>query len=218
MINMHSYIFDIMRQINIKRIRMNIKVKAMGDYQTNCYIVSIDKKDFIIDPGIGATSWVLENVENPIAILNTHGHFDHVWSNSELQDKLHIPLYTPKEDTMLLSSSKWMPDLPPSVPDIEVKANEEFDFDGVKVKFRHFPGHTPGCSTIEIEGAMFSGDFIFLKSIGRTDFPYSDPQAMKDSLKRFKDLDYDKTIYPGHGETTTIQQEQQYADYWIGNL
>ena len=197
---------------------MTIKAKAMGDYQTNCYIVSIDGKDFIIDPGVGATKWVMENVSNPVAILNTHGHFDHVWSNDELQKKLNIPLYTPEGDVMLLSSSNWMPDLPPSTPDVKVKPNEEFDFDGVKVKFRHFPGHCPGCSTIEIEDAMFSGDFIFERSIGRTDFPYSNPQDMKESLKRFKELDYDKTIYPGHGGTTTIRQEQQYADYWINSL
>ncbi len=197
---------------------MQIKVQPMGIYQTNCYIVSIDNKDFIIDPGVDATSWIEQNVTNPVAILNTHGHFDHVWSNAEVQKKLKIPLYTPKADVMLLGESSWMADLPPSIPDIEVEDNEEFDFDGVKVKFRHFPGHCPGCSTIEIGDAMFSGDFIFERSIGRTDLPYSSPSDMKDSLERFKKLKYDKTIYPGHGGTTTIKQEQQYADYWIGNL
>ena len=197
---------------------MSIRVKPMGVYQTNCYIVTEDGKDFIIDPGVDATEWVLANVTNPVAILNTHGHFDHVWSNDELQKKLNIPLYTPKGDVMLLTASNWMPDLPPSTPDVEVEPNQEFDFNGVKVKFRHFPGHCPGCSTIEIGDAMFSGDFIFEKSIGRTDFPYSSPDDMRESLQRFKKLDYDKTVYPGHGGTTTIRQEQQYADYWCENL
>ncbi|MDD5156767.1 MBL fold metallo-hydrolase [Sulfurimonas sp.] len=194
---------------------MKIQVRPMGVYQTNCYIVSIDGKDFIIDPGVDATPWVLANVTNPVAILNTHGHFDHVWSNAELQEKLKIPLYTPKGDVMLLGESSWMPDLPPSKPDVEVNGDEEFDFDGVKVKFRHFPGHCPGCSTIEIGDAMFSGDFIFDSSIGRTDFPYSSPQDMKESLRKFKEIAYDKIIYPGHGNTTTIKKEQQHADYWI---
>ncbi|MBC8237752.1 MAG: MBL fold metallo-hydrolase [Helicobacteraceae bacterium] len=197
---------------------MSVKVKPMGMYETNCYIITEDGKDFIIDPGVGATPWVLKNVTNPVAILNTHGHFDHVWSNDELQKKLNIPLYTPKGDVMLLTSSNWMPDLPHSFPDVEVEPNQEFDFDGVKVKFHHFPGHCPGCSMIEIGDAMFSGDFIFERSIGRTDFPFSSPQDMKDSLERFKKLDYDKTLYPGHGGTTTIKQEQQYADYWIGTM
>lgn len=197
---------------------MTIKAQPMGEYQTNCYIVSVDGKDFIIDPGVGATSWVMQNITNPVAILNTHGHFDHVWSNAELQEKLKIPLYTPKGDVMLLSGSSWRPDLPPSTPDVEVDGDEEFDFDGVKVKFRHFPGHCPGNSTIEIGDAMFSGDFIFERSIGRVDFPYSSSEDMKESLRRFKKLDYDKTIYPGHGGTTTIKQEQQYSDYWISNI
>lgn len=199
-------------------MNMQIKVKPMGDYQTNCYIVTIDGKDIIIDPGIDATEWVKKNVTNPIAILNTHGHFDHVWSNAELQQELEVKLYTPKEDVMLLKSSSWMPDLPPSTPDIMVKGDEELDIDGIKVKFRHFAGHTPGCSTIEIGDAMFSGDFIFQRSIGRTDFPYSNPADMKKSLQKFQKLDFDKTIYPGHGGTTTIKEEQQYAPYWIKQL
>jgi hydroxyacylglutathione hydrolase len=197
---------------------MQIKAQPMGDYQTNCYIATIEGKDFIIDPGVGATQWVLDNITNPVAILNTHGHFDHVWSNDELQKKLKIPLYTPKGDVMLLSSSDWMPGLPPSTPDVEVEPNQEFDFDGVKVKFHHFPGHCPGCSMIEIADAIFSGDFIFERSIGRCDFPYSSSKDMKASLQRFKKLDFDKTLYPGHGGTTTIKQEQQYSDYWINSL
>jgi len=197
---------------------MQIKQKPMGDYQTNCYIVTVEGKDFIIDPGVNATKWVKENVTNPVAILNTHGHFDHVWSNAQLQKELKIPLYTPKGDVMLLSSSSWMPDLPPSVPDVEVDGDEEFDFDGVKVKFRHFAGHCPGCSTIEIGDAMFSGDFIFKRSIGRTDFPYSNPEDMKKSLEKFMQIPYNKTVYTGHGASTTIKDEQQYAPYWIQQL
>jgi len=197
---------------------MTIKVQPMGVYQTNCYIATVDGKDFIIDPGVNATKWILENVTNPVAILNTHGHFDHVWSNAELQKKLGVKLYTPKGDVPLLTASEWMPDLPPSTPDVIVNPDEELEISGIKVKFHHFPGHCPGCSMIEIEDAMFSGDFIFEKSIGRTDFPYSSPTDMRKSLERFKLLNFDKTLYPGHGGTTTIKQEQQYSDYWINSL
>jgi len=197
---------------------MKIKAQPMGMYQTNCYIVNIDNKDFIIDPGVKATQWVIENVTNPVAILNTHGHFDHVWCNAELKEKLNIPLYTPKGDIPMLGSSSWTDGLPPSIADIEVIGDEEFDFDGIKVKFRHFPGHSPGCSTIEIADAMFSGDFIFNRSIGRTDLPYSNPDDMKKSLQKFKMLDFDKIVYPGHGDKTTIKQEQNYIDYWVESL
>lgn len=197
---------------------MQIKTKPMGDYQTNCYIVTVNDMDFIIDPGMGATEWVVANCKNPVAIFNTHGHFDHVWSNAELQKRLAIPLYTPKDDIVLLSNSSWMPSLPPSTPDVAVEPNEEFDFNGIKVKFHHFPGHCEGCSLIEFDEAMFSGDFIFYHSIGRTDFPYSSPEAMIASLEKFKKLTTNKTIYPGHGQTTSVAEEQRYCDYWIEQL
>ncbi len=195
---------------------MQIKVQPMGPYQTNCYIVTENGKDIVIDPGVGAAEWVKANVKHPVAILNTHGHFDHVWSNQELKEHFGIPLYTPKGDIMLLQHSGWMPDLPPSYPDVEVEGESaEFDLGGMKVLFRHFPGHCPGNSTIEIGDAMFSGDFIFQGSIGRVDFPYSSPQDMKKSLKRFLELDYDKKVYPGHGAPTSIAAEQRNVPYWL---
>ncbi len=197
---------------------MNIIARPMGDYQTNCYIVRVDGKDIIIDPGMGATSWVEENVTNPIAILNTHGHFDHVWSNDALQKKFNIPLYTPKDDIFLLQNSTYMPGLPPSTPDVEVIGDAEFELEGIKVKYRHFPGHCPGCSTIEIGDAMFSGDFIFERSIGRYDFPYSSVDDMRDSLKRFLEIDYDKAVYPGHGGITSIKAEQKNTPYWLNSI
>ncbi|MEA1919627.1 MAG: MBL fold metallo-hydrolase [Campylobacterota bacterium] len=198
---------------------MKILRQPMGEYQTNCYIASVDGKDFIIDPGVDATEWVLENVSNPVAILNTHGHFDHVWSNSDVQEKLNIPIYTPKDDVFLLQASEWMPSLPPSTPDVLVEGEvTTLEIEGVDVTFRHYPGHCPGCSTIEIGDAMFSGDFIFERSIGRVDFPYSSAEDMKKSLLRFKALDFDKTVYPGHGGTTTIKAEQGYASYWINAI
>ena len=194
---------------------MEILKRPMGDYQTNCYIVKIDGKEIIIDPGMGATEWVMANVQNPIAILNTHGHFDHVWSNSELQEKLNIPLYSPKGDMMLLQNSTWMPGLPPSTPDIAVDGDQIFDIEGIEVKFHHFPGHCPGCSMIEIGDVMFSGDFLFKNLIGRVDFPYSDPQAMKESLKKFAQMGENKILYSGHGEATNVHAEQQHVDYWL---
>ena len=68
---------------------------------------------------------------------------------------------------------------------------------------------------IEIGDAMFSGDFLFHNSIGRVDFPYSDPEAMKESLKKFARMSEDKPLYPGHGGATTVRAEQRLVDYWL---
>ncbi|MEA2017023.1 MAG: MBL fold metallo-hydrolase [Campylobacterota bacterium] len=197
---------------------MNIKSNPMGAYQTNCYIVTVDGKDFIIDPGIDATSWVLENTTNPIAILNTHGHFDHVWSNKELKEKLEIPIYCPREDCFMLKDDPFSQGTPASQADFEVIGDQTFDIDGVKIVFNHFPGHTPGCSTIAIENHLFSGDFIFDGSIGRVDFPYSNPQDMINSINKVLKWEDDFIVYPGHGEKTTLKAQANSLKNWLNYL
>ncbi|MRJ02143.1 MAG: MBL fold metallo-hydrolase [Epsilonproteobacteria bacterium] len=200
---------------------MQIESRPMGSYATNCYIVSIDDKEFVIDPGIGATPWVLERVRNPVAILNTHGHFDHVWSNRELQKELGVPIVIHEADTFLIEGEQFALELPPSRADITIKGNrgsQQIELGGIPITFHHFPGHTPGSCVIEIGENWFSGDFIFRGSIGRVDFPYSDPRAMAESLIRFKEIDYDRPLYPGHGEPTTISREQRTVESWIDYL
>lgn len=194
---------------------MEIKIQPMGQTQTNCYIVTIDKKDIIIDPGMNATSWVINNTTNPIAILNTHGHYDHVWSNHDLQTKLNIPLYIPKDDAFMLDKCILGQNPPKSKADILVSGDEELIVKGIKIQYRHFPGHTPGNSIIEIEDVWFSGDFLFQQSIGRWDFPFSSGDQMLKSLEKAMEIKGDFTVYPGHGMSTTLKQEQRGMPRWI---
>ncbi|MDM5264295.1 MBL fold metallo-hydrolase [Sulfurovum sp. XTW-4] len=194
---------------------MQIKIQPMGAYQTNCYIATVDGKDFIIDPGMGATRWVIDNVTNPVAILNTHGHFDHVWSNAEVQEKLRLPIYCPKGDAFMLTDDPLGQGTPPSEPDHIIVGDEELTIEGIKIKYRHFPGHTPGCSIIEIDDVWFSGDFLFEQSIGRWDFPSSSGEEMVKSLEKALTIDGDYTIYPGHGMSTTLKAEQRVIPFWI---
>ncbi|MFW2554860.1 MBL fold metallo-hydrolase [Aliarcobacter butzleri] len=186
---------------------MEIKLHPMGDYQTNCYIVTIDNKDIIIDPGVGALSWIEANAKNPIAVLNTHGHFDHVWSNQIVKETFDIKLYTPKDDSFMLTLNPYNMGMPPSYADVLVNPDEEIELEGIKVKFHHFPGHTPGCSVIEIENSLFSGDFIFKGTIGRFDFPNSDAKLMKQSINKILTWKNNFHVYPGHGDKTTLQNE-----------
>lgn len=193
---------------------MEIKIQPMGYTQTNCYIVSIDNKEIIIDPGMDATPWVLNNVSNPIAILNTHGHYDHVWSNSELQNKLKIPLYIQKEDEFMLTKCPLGQNVPKSSADYLVQGDETLDIGGIQIQYRHFAGHTPGNSIIEIGDVWFSGDFIFDNSIGRWEFPFSSGEAMIKSLEKAMKINKDFTLYPGHGVSTTLKKEQKGMPMW----
>jgi glyoxylase-like metal-dependent hydrolase (beta-lactamase superfamily II) len=194
---------------------MEIKIQPMGATQTNCYIVTIDNKDFIIDPGMNATSWVLNNTSNPVAILNTHGHYDHVWSNAELKEKLKIPIYIHKDDAFMLEKCVLGQNPPKSKADTLVDDDELLEIEGIKVQYRHFAGHTPGNSIIEIEDVWFSGDFLFQQSIGRWDFPFSSGEAMAKSLEKAMKIKNDFTVYPGHGMSTTLRQEQQGMPMWL---
>jgi len=194
---------------------MQIKIQPMGVYQTNCYIVTIDGKDLIIDPGVDATEWVINNTTNPIAILNTHGHFDHVWSNAQIKEKLNIPIYVPKNDAFMLTDDPLGQGTPKSSPDHFIIGDQTIELEGITIKFRHFPGHTPGCSVIEIGDVWFSGDFLFEQSIGRWDFPSSSATDMVSSLQKAQQIPNDYTIYPGHGMSTTLKAEQRIMHYWI---
>ena len=197
---------------------MQLKSKPCGSYMTNCYIIEVGGKEFIIDPGVGATKWVQENVKNPVAILNTHGHFDHIWSNQELKELFSIPIYINKNDAPLLENDPFGQGTPPSKADYLVEGDELLDIDGVAVRFYQFAGHTPGCSVIEIEKNWFSGDFLFKHSIGRYDFPLSNAQDMKKSLNRVLTFEENYTIYPGHGESTTLEAEKKVIPFFISQI
>jgi len=140
---------------------MTIKCMPMGIYQTNCYIVDINGYQLIIDPGVDAALWVIENVTNPLAILNTHGHFDHIWSNKELKEKLNIPIYIPKADAFMLQSDPFGHSVPVTNADVLVEDNQIFEINGISFEYILFAGHTPGCSIIKIGNAVFSGVFYF---------------------------------------------------------
>jgi len=194
---------------------MKILSRPMGPYQTNCYLVESKEGTLIIDPGVGATEWVLSQAKNPLAILNTHGHFDHVWSNAELKEKLGIPILCPEKDAFMLAADPLGQGMRPSSPDRLIRGDERLEIGGVPLYFRHFPGHTPGCSVIEIGDLWFSGDFLFRDSVGRWDFPYSSAKEMAQSLQKALEIRKDFRILPGHGPETTLSREQRNIPFWI---
>ena len=199
---------------------MEQRVKPMGrGYQTNCYILIRDNKSLIIDPGIGAVEWVVENAPNPVAILNTHGHFDHVWSNPKLQEVLRVPLFIRTEDAPMLQMDPFELNMPFSTPDVQVADEAFIELGGFSFRFVHMPGHTPGCSMIELEDRIFTGDFLFRGTIGRTDFLGSDPAAMVRSLERFMaEYNDDRPLFPGHGPATDVAEARRFIPEYIAML
>ena len=189
---------------------MPIRYKPFGPLGTNCYLVDVPEGTVIVDPGMDAEAWVVKEAKDPLAILNTHGHFDHVWSNHRLQERLSIPLYIRQEDSFMLQNDPLMRQTPQSHADVEITDDHPVTVGGMAFRFYPVPGHSPGSALIEGEGFLLSGDFIFKGSIGRFDFPFSDATRMRRSLEWFLERAADKAwpedtpVYPGHGGPTTV--------------
>jgi len=193
---------------------MEILVKPCGEFYTNCYIV--DKK-IIIDPGVGAFDFVKEHVKEPVAIINTHGHFDHMWDDKKIKSYYNIPVYIHKNDAFMLTDDPFGYN-PPKVEADVLMEEGTYNIGGYEVNIRHFPGHTPGSVTVEIGDEMFSGDFVFDGSIGRVDFPYSNSEEMKRSILKFLEIPYDRRVLPGHGPATTVKKAQKFLPMWLEYL
>ena len=146
---------------------MQILKKAFGEYVTNCYILKSEQGDLVIDPGQGSFDWVMQNTGKIAAVLNTHGHFDHVYDDAKLQ-RMGAKIYIHESDAFMLRADPFEA-MPESIEaDVLIKGQEQsLEIAGFNVKFSLFAGHTPGSCMIEVDGVIFSGDVIFKGSIGR---------------------------------------------------
>ena len=194
---------------------MQILKKAFGEYATNCYILKGEQGDLVIDPGEGSFDWVMQNTGKIAAVLNTHGHFDHVYDDAKLQSA-GAKIYIHESDAFMLRADPFET-MPESIEaDVLVKGQEQsFEIAGFNVKFSLFAGHTPGSCMIEASGVIFSGDVIFKGSIGRWDFPFSSGEQMRESLHKILQIKGDFTLYPGHGANTSLVAERQNLKYFL---
>lgn len=193
---------------------MKILSNAFGEYQTNCYIVKNGIGELIIDPGKGAYEWVVKNIKNPVAIICTHGHFDHIFDVAKLKCELNLVVFIHKDDAFMLQSDPFGYGY--EICEADFKVDEGvYERMGFEFEFMHFAGHTPGCCMVRVGGDIFSGDFLFKSSIGRWDFEYSSKDDMIKSLKKCKSINGDFALYPGHAEPTTLKAEQENLDRWI---
>ena len=194
---------------------MQILKRAFGEYVTNCYILKGEQGDLVIDPGQGSFDWVMQNTGKIAAILNTHGHYDHVYDDAKLQ-RMGAKIYIHESDAFMLRADPFET-MPESIEaDVLVKGQEQsLEIAGFNVKFSLFAGHTPGSCMIEAGGVIFSGDVIFKGSIGRWDFPFSSGAQMRESLHKILQIEGDFTLYPGHGPNTSLQAERQNLKYFL---
>lgn len=205
----------------------NIKIGKMvlGMIETNCYFLydEATKEAIVVDPAKrGVIEKLTANGINPVAVILTHGHFDHIMGVHEMQDK-GCKVYVLKEEEALCKNANLNASADirkPYIiePDVYVTDGEEITIAGITLKVIATPGHTAGscCYYIPSEDWLISGDTLFRGSIGRSDLPTGSEEAILKSVNMLLDCEKfndDTKVYPGHGDTTTIGFERKYNPF-----
>ena len=204
---------------------LKIHTLPLGSYQTNCYIVHDDGATScaVIDPGYDAAAVLAKAASLGLtvdAVLLTHGHFDHVGAVEQIVEKTGCKLWMAEGDWSQRISPLTAYFYPIANCDFtEVQFCEEGEIihaGGLTFTVMATPGHTWGSVCYRCGDALFSGDTLFAGSCGPTDLPGGDWNTISESLQRLAELEDGITVYPGHGESTTIAREKRYNPYMRG--
>ena len=204
---------------------MEIECLALGDFETNCYVVRPSRQDqqcLIIDPGFSAeplVEYLQSEGLKPQRILLTHGHCDHIAGIKLVRENFGpVPVCISSADAPMLSNDKdnlsWMTGglLGLESPDETIEPGDVIRLGPLEFKVLPTPGHTPGGVSFfcPAEQVVFVGDSLFAGSIGRKDFPGGDMQALLAGVReQLFTLPGPTRVYTGHGPSTTIEVEKR---------
>jgi len=200
---------------------MIFKKFTVGDMGNNNYLLTDNGEAALIDctgviPELEA---VLKETNSELKyILLTHGHFDHIQGVKHLQDKYpDIKTYIHEADKETVDTTnefmKMVGLAPIDIPKIDGYLNDgdKFKLGNVELDVIHLPGHTPGGIGFKYENMLFSGDTVFLNSVGRTDLPGGDYNTLvKTVTEKIFTMNENTIIYSGHGADTTVGYEKKY--------
>ena len=212
---------------------MHIETLVVGPLATNCYVVSSDTncsgaEAIIIDPG-GSPQIIQDYIERssvrPILVVLTHGHSDHMAAAAGLAVEYGIDIVMHGDDLDTLEMSvadapMWGLGNLENIPIArKLSAGDTIEFGGESGKVLHTPGHTKGGMSLLFDGAVFVGDTLFARSIGRTDFFGGDMETILASVRReLFTLPDDTAVYTGHGPATTIGEEKRNNPFFDGTF
>lgn len=197
---------------------MQIEKLILSVMHTNVYLLVLDEI-IVIDPAEDADTIkaAARRIGKPIKyVLLTHGHFDHCNAAAELQKDGATVLMSGADFEMIKNGwdlakycgthfNKFEPD--------KLIGEGELTLCGKKIQVIATPGHTEGSLTYIVDGVIFCGDTLFYLSVGRADLPTGSKRMLTESVKKLYALEGDYTVYPGHGEQTTLNFERENNPY-----
>jgi len=214
---------------------IKIKIFVFSYFAENTYLVfdEVTKEALVIDAGCfnddekkELEDYIVKNELKLKYMVTTHCHIDHVIGNEFVKSRFNPVYYAPEEDQKLynivpeqarqfgLGDVEKGPE-----PDSFITEDTVLSIGQINFRFLFTPGHSPGeyCVLFEKEKICFSGDVLFKQSIGRTDLWDGDSDTLINSIKnKLFVLDDDTTVFPGHGENTTIGYEK-YGNPYVSN-
>lgn len=211
---------------------MLVKQYEVGKLAVFCYLIGDEQtqEGLFIDPADDTKVLLAEAKSHGLNrikyVVNTHAHIDHVMGNAEMVKKTEAKIVIHEEDAAsLVRTPRFMLEMfratasPPA--DSMVKEGDVIQVGNVKLKVIHTPGHSAGGMCLYVDGMVFTGDTLFVGSVGRTDFPGSSWEVLEASIrKKLYVLPGETVVFPGHNygpkPTTTIQYEKQHNPFVRG--
>jgi len=210
---------------------LNIEAFVFNAFQENTYVLYNEQKQcWIIDPGMydereinGFIQYLNDNKLEPQAIINTHGHLDHIFGIKALKDKYNIRFGIHEGETPVLNNAVGsamlfgfqMSENP--IPDFYIKEGETISLGDDKLEVRFTPGHSPGSVSFYYPNGnwVIAGDALFAGSIGRTDLPGGNHEILLNSIHtQLFNLPGNTLVYSGHGPATSIENEVRYNPFF----
>ena len=192
---------------------MTVQTIVVGDIQTNCYIIEDGGEAAVIDAGGDVAAIVTALPVPPKYVFATHGHFDHVLAVPELLREF------PAAKFYMHDADKDFRGITGFVPAREIaeihtyKEGDRLALGDAEVEVLETPGHSKGSVTLKVADSLFTGDTLFFETCGRVDFPGGNIEEMLRSLRKLSELKGGASVFPGHGEETTLKHERRNNRY-----
>lgn len=195
----------------------DVRVQCLpgGYWRQNCYLIHLGSDGVVVDPG-GSVSHILKTIQDQNvkvhAIINTHGHFDHIGGVVALQELTGAPFLMSGRDAPIMKQSNLLRFIFQSRDPIQIPSlyhdldlgSDVLRFPGFEVNLISTPGHTPGGYCFRVNSHIFTGDTLLANMPGTTELPGGNQAELANSIEKLRRLPEDLRVHPGHGREKAL--------------